>query len=237
MSAAARLVLVVGASGGCGASTLAAALALSWQRDGEGAWLVEADAGRGDVAAAWDLAGERTLADLHGVVDELGPGHVRAAAEEHPSGVRVLAAAADPSAAGWADPPAGERLARAVAEAAGPSGRCAIDGGPGAGSLARGVAQVATAVLVVCPPRLDSARRARSVASALAAPGTGLVVAAGGRAELGTRALARATGLEVRGTLPWSPGEAAELGCGRWPRRRRRSLRAEAERLAAECGP
>jgi hypothetical protein len=101
------------------------------------------------------------------------------------------------------------------------------------------VARLATAALVVCPPRLDSARRARAVASALATPagaGARLVVAAVGRAELGTRALARATGLPVCGALPWSPGEAAELGCGRWPRGRRRSLRAEVARLAAECG-
>ena len=234
-----QVVLVLGASGGCGASTLAGAIALAWQREHPGAWLVEADARRGDVAAAWDLPGGRTLADLGGVIDEIGARHVRAATEEHASGVSVLVAPAGPGGEAWADAPAGRRLGGALGDAAGPDGRCAIDGGTGMSELARGLAGAATSVLVVCAPRIASARRARSLASALAGAGgaTGLVVARGpGPAELGTRSIARATGLPVRGELPWSPAEAAELGAGRWPRGRRRSLRSEVARLAGECG-
>ena len=241
MSAAGtRVVLVLGASGGCGASTLAGALALAWQRERSGAWLVEADARRGDVAAAWDLPGDRTLADLGGVIEEIGAGHIRAATEAHASGVSVLVAPAAPGSEGWADAPAGRRLGGALGAAAGPDGRCAIDGGTGMSELARGLAGVATSALVVCAPRIASARRARSLATALGVPGraaTGIVVARGpGPAELGTRSIARATGLPVRGELPWSPAEAAEFGAGRWPRGRRGSLRSEVARLAGECG-
>lgn len=236
-----RLVLVLGASGGCGASTLAGALALAWQRERSGAWLAEIDTRRGDLAAAWDLPGHRTLADLAGVAAEIGPQHVRAAAESHPSGLAVLVAPSTPGGDAWADADAGERLTRALATAAGPDGRCVIDAGPGLSELAWGAARAASSVLVACAPRVAAARRARALVEALASeagpPACGLVVVAGpGRAEIGARSLERATGLVVRAELPWSPAEAAELGAGLWPRGRRRPLRTAAMGLAEACG-
>ena len=98
-----RALVVLGAAGGSGASLVAGALALHDARAGAPSWLVELDLDRGDRADAWDLAPDRTLADLAAVAEELDPGHLARAAHDHDSGVRLLLAPAAPGAAGeWA---------------------------------------------------------------------------------------------------------------------------------------
>ncbi|MGD9572621.1 MAG: hypothetical protein AB7V62_12080 [Thermoleophilia bacterium] len=233
-----RVILVVGAAGGSGASLLAGGVALALQRAGVASWLVEMASGRGDLADAWDLPGDRTVDDLLPVMGELAPHHLRAARREHPSGLGVLVASGVPGGAAW-DPAATEGLLTAAAGVAGEGGACVADAGTGLGAPARGVVAVAGRVLVVCPPRVAAARRARAIAAAIdgaGRPGTAsLVVAAGvGRAEIGMRALGRAAGVPVAAEIPWSPGEAAELGAGRWPRGRAgRGLRGAVEGLVA----
>ncbi len=83
-------LVVAGASGGCGASLVAGALALRWAAAGGRPWLVELDLERGDLAGAWGLPADRTIADLVPVAAELDGGHLRAAALPHPSGVSLL---------------------------------------------------------------------------------------------------------------------------------------------------
>ncbi len=233
-----RTVLVVAAAGGCGSSVLAGAIALARQRAGEATWLVEMESGRGDLADAWDLAGDRTLDDLRPVLPELAPHHLVAARREHPSGLSVLVAAREPGPACWDAEGAG-RIVEVVATTAGEGGAAVVDGGTGLGASARGAADAVERVLLVCPPRVAAARRALAIAEGLTrsagAAGCGLVVAAGpGRAEIGTRALSRAVGVRVEAEIPWSAGEAAELGAGRWPRGRAgRGLRGVVEGLVA----
>ena len=88
----ASVLLVAGADGGCGASLVAGALALAWARAGAPVWLLELDVDRADRADAWGLAGVRSLADLAGVAAELDARHIGHAAEEGPSGLRILGA-------------------------------------------------------------------------------------------------------------------------------------------------
>lgn len=227
----AAVVTVVGAAGGCGASTLAGALALHRARAGAAVWLVELDVDRGDRAEAWDLAPERTLADLAAVADELDAGHLARAAHEHDTGVRLLLAPGEPGTAGAWAPAATERLLSAARDAVAAGGWVVADAGTGLGPRAAAAADLADVTLVVCPPTIAGARRARRIAEA--APGRcALAVAGPAGQELGARALARAVGAPVAAELPWEPREASRLSVGRWPSGRRTCLAAAVGALA-----
>lgn len=233
-----RAIVVLGAAGGCGASLLAGALALAWQRERAGAWLVELDIGRGDLADAWDLRGDRTLADLEGVASELAPHHLRAASRSHTSGLTALVAPSLPRPPWPAIAAAG--LVAAVRDLAG-AGRCVVDGGCGPGPAALAATGRADGILVACPPRLAAARRAQRLLGALAGSGDdrrcALVLTHGPeRGEIGARALGRVVGAPVVGELPWAAREAARLSAGNWPRGRRARLASAVVSIARVVG-
>jgi pilus assembly protein CpaE len=226
-------LVVAGAAGGCGASLVAGALALCWAAAGARPWLIELDLERGDLAGAWDLPADRTIADLAPVAREIDAGHLRAAAFPHPSGVALLVAPGVPgSAAEWDDDGLGRLL-----DAASGEGQVVVDAGAGLGRGGLVAAGRSGGVLIVCPPTLAGARRARRLLDALTARGTGdraaIVVSAGpGRGEIGARALGKALAVNVVGELPWARREGQELGAGRWSSGRRRPLHRAVERLA-----
>ena len=226
-------LVVGGAAGGCGASLVAGALALCWAARGARPWLVELDLDRGDLAGAWGLPVDRTIADLAVVAGEIDAGHLRAAAFPHPSGVSLLPGPGIPGAeAGWDDAGAARLVDAAAAE-----GRAVVDAGAGLGRLGLAAAGRSASVLIVCPPTLAGARRARRLLDVLAARGasqrSAIVVSAGPeRGEIGARALGRALAANVVGELPWARAEAAELSAGRWAAGRRRPLHRALERLA-----
>ena len=214
-------LVVCGAVGGCGASLLAGALALRWAVAGARPWLVELDLERGDLAGSWGLPADRTIADLAAVASELDGGHLRAAALPHPSGVSLLPGPGAPGAAdGWDD--AG--LARLL-DVAAREGQVVVDAGSGLGRPGLIAAERAGGVLLVCPPTLAGARRARRILDALSGQG------AEGRAALG-----RALAVAVAGDLPWARREGAELSAGRWSPGRGRRLHDAVERLAEAIG-
>lgn len=235
----ATVTLVAGASGGCGASLFAGALALALARDGAATWLVELDLERGDRGEAWGMPRGRTLGDLAVVAQELEARHLRQAAHAGPGGLRVLNAPPHPGAADpWTAPTVG-RLVRAARVAAGAQGHVVVDAGTGLPAPVRAASQQADDVLIVCSPAVPSIRRARRLVEALASSGAkarcGLVVGCGpAPREIGARALARVAGVPVRGELPWVPAEAARLAAGQWPTGRRRRLAAAVATLAGE---
>lgn len=229
MSAAARVTVVAGVGGGAGASTLASALALAVA----GAWLIDLDHDRGDLAASWDLIGDRTTADLLPVADELAAAHLRNAGRPHRSGATLIAAPACAGAAAAWRPGTTAALVAAARDAAGPGAAVVVDAGTGVPPDGSG----GDALLLVCPPTLCGARRAAAALAALRERrddrGCGLVVGGRpGRAEVGARALARLVGAPVAGVLPWSPREAAALAGGRLPEGRRARLARAARDLA-----
>jgi hypothetical protein len=212
---------VCGACGGAGASVLASGLALAAATAAQAsAWLVDLDHDRGDLAASWEAVGRRTTADLLPVAGELTAAHARQAARRHASGVTLLAAPVVPgAAAGWGAS-AVRALVAAVSEASGQEGRVVVDAGAGLPVGCEGAQ-----ILLVCPPTLSGARRAAVLAGHLDGERCGLVVGArAARGEVGARALGRLVGAPVAGELPWSAGEAAALGSGRWPSGRRARL-------------
>jgi MinD-like ATPase involved in chromosome partitioning or flagellar assembly len=225
--------VVAGAAGGCGASLVAGALALCWAALGARPWLVELDLDRGDLAGAWGLPADRTIADLAVVAAEIDAGHLRAAAFPHRSGVSLLPGPGIPGAEATWDNAGAVRLVDAAAA----EGRTIVDAGAGLGRLGLAVAERSAGVLIVCPPTLAGARRARRLLDVLAVRGVGgraaIVVSEGPeRGEIGARALGRALAANVVGELPWARAEGAELSAGRWAAGRRRPLHRAVERLA-----
>lgn len=89
-----RIVAVAGAKGGCGATTVAAQLALAAARDGgrRGVCLVDLDLQAGDVAALFGVTAHHDLADLVDVAEELTGRSITGVLFPHASGVRILPA-------------------------------------------------------------------------------------------------------------------------------------------------
>lgn len=216
-------VIVVGACGGCGTSLAAGGIGLAWAQEGRTACLMELDLERGDLAGAWDVPPDRTLADLLPVVDELGARHLRRAAFPHPSGLWLLLG---PGRAGadalWA--PSARRLVGVAARLA----AVVADGGAGLAAPTLASLGAAGGLLVVAPASVAGARRARRLGEQLegldVGAERGLVVRRGPRDELSPRAVGRASGLELAAELPWSTREADQIGAGRWPSGRRLRL-------------
>lgn len=223
------IVIVLGAAGGCGASTLACGLALAWARAGRPPYLLELDLERGDLAGELGVVPERGLGDLVPVAGELAPDHLRQAAFPHASGMAVVLASGRPGAgAGWGGP-ALARLMRVAAE----QRPCVVDAGPTVPPPA--VLAEATTVLLVAPRTIGGARRARRLAGACAGTPTRLVAAPPRgvpEQELSPRGLGLAAGMEVCASLPCAERDAADLAGGRWPRRRRAPLGDAAAALA-----
>jgi pilus assembly protein CpaE len=225
MSGAGTMVLVLGATGGCGATTLACALALAWVRAGRSTLLLELDLDRGDLAGSLDVVPERTVADLLPVSAELTAEHLRRAAYPHRSGLSVLLG---PGRAGtelaWPD----SGLERLVGTA-GAQTLCVVDGGTGLGRASAAAARVARQVVIVAPGSVAGARRARRLAAVLGSGRAPRLVVAAPRGsadeELSPRALGLAAAIDLAGELPRSEREAAQLVGGRWPTRRGRLVR------------
>lgn len=233
MSGRGRCVLVVGASGGVGGTLLAGGLALSCAAAGRPPQLLELDLDGGDLAGAWGVPCDRTMADLVAVRGELGAAHVRHARHAHPSGVGLLLAPGRPgSIEGW-DSTAIESLITALVG----EGDTLIDGGSGLSVPARAAALHADTILLVAPPTLAGARRALRLCEALAEAGAEaprLVVNRGaGGAELGTAAVGVAIGMPVVAVLPYAVREADQIAAGRRPRARRGGLVEVLDALAA----
>src|SRR5262245_1715009 len=92
-----RVVCVVGARGGVGASTVATNLAVSVQqaRRGESVALIDLDCHGGDLGLFLDLPGDRGIKHLSKDVSRLDETIVRSAFQRHASGLHLLASGHD----------------------------------------------------------------------------------------------------------------------------------------------
>lgn len=226
-------VVCVSGRGGCGATLVAGALALLWARADRRTLLIDLDLARGDIAASWGVPAERSLADLTPVLGELTPAHVGRAAFPHGSGVSLLTAPATTPPGGEWTASAGERLMTIAGDG---WQRVAADLGSGDARVAAGAMAAAGRVVVVCPPTLTGARRARVVCDRLEALGAAeamriVVGPVSPASELSARAFGRACGLTVTAALPDAPEEARNLLAGRWSGGRRRRLAAAVAEL------
>ncbi len=88
-----RLIVLAGAKGGVGTTTLAIHLALLAARtEGGRVCLVDLDLQAGDVAAMFDLTSERGVVDLAEAAEDLSPRAIADACFVHPTGLRLLLA-------------------------------------------------------------------------------------------------------------------------------------------------
>lgn len=93
-----RIVAVVGARGGAGATFVATSLAAACASNGARTALVDLDTFYRDVTSALGIADggpARTSADLGPVLDEITTGHLDKVLHDHPRGFRALLASAD----------------------------------------------------------------------------------------------------------------------------------------------
>jgi Flp pilus assembly CpaE family ATPase len=230
----ARSVALLGACGGCGASVVAAGIALAWSRTSERVWLADLDIERGDLAGGWDLPTDRTIDDLARVAGELSPAHLDRAAARAACGVRLLPAPGRIGASGAWGPSGASALCAALAGA----GDVVMDAG--APVMASAAVAAAGSTLLVCPGTLSSVRRAARIVEALHRAGVGerlgVVVRRARPAEVSARAMRRALQVNVIAELPHSEAEARSIAAGSWPTRRRRPL-ADALARVAEVLP
>jgi Flp pilus assembly CpaE family ATPase len=228
MSAASRRIGVLGTVGGCGATTVACALALLWGRD-RATRLIDLDLAAGDIAARWGVRCGRTVADLLLIAGELAPDLVARA--EYPL-VERLALVGAPER--LPAPPPSDAAVRELVLAMGDGVHAVVDLGSRADHTALAALAATQRGLIVAPPTVRAVRRARTIADAVAPVPCDLVLCEGATtAELGPRTATRLSGLAVLIALPRSSRAAAAVEAGRRPGGRRRFARAIGELGAA----
>jgi hypothetical protein len=209
-------VVVAGAAGGCGATTLACAMALGHAQGADSPTVIGAGAVPGGPSDLWGLPAVRTLDDLLPLGDDLGPGHIAQVAHSHASGARVIVGPRSPGAAAAWQGDALQALVSGIAA----SGTWVADAGRAGTPLAAALATRAHLVVVVVPGRVGAVGHAVSLIESLS-PARVAVVASPLPAadELSARAMRRALGgLPVIG-MPVDRRGAADLIAARMPSR------------------
>jgi hypothetical protein len=210
-------VVVAGAAGGCGATTLACAIALGQAQGADGPVLVGAGALPGGPSDLWGVPAARTLDDLLPLGDEIGPGHIAQVMHSHASGARVIVGPRSPgSAAAWQ----GDALQALVGGIAA-SGAWVADVGGAGTPLAFALAACARLAVLVVPARVGAVGQAARLIEGLA-PARIAVVASPlpGAGDLSARAMRRALGDLPVIAMPPDRRGAADVMAGRMPSRR-----------------
>jgi len=230
---AGRIVVVIGATGGAGATTVACGMALALARTCSGTALLDLDFELGDTHEAWGVPRHRTLGDLVPVLGELGPTHLDLIGYAHDSGVDLLLSPASHGASNdWGRGDLAALLACACLK-----GPVVVDAGRAPVHHVSVVCELAHTLVVVAPATLRGARRAREVIDRCAADKVRVVLnqPVGLRAELSSRAFAAACGRPVDSQLQSSPREAERLRSGVGGRSRRGLLPRLAELVEADA--
>lgn len=214
-------ILVIGACGGCGTSTVASGMALAIAGHRGTANLVDLDLAWGDLHGSWGLRRDRTLQDLAAVRHELTPDQIGMVLAHHPSGVRLALSPGRPDAGHDWDADTVARLLGGLAN----GGPTIVDTGRADPDMVIGAGTAATRRLIVSPSSVRGARGAGQIMDALGRDVEVVVNEALHSADLGIRGFRRLLGCPVRAVLPRRPGEAEWLLAGRLPRGRRRPLR------------
>lgn len=221
-------IVVVGAAGGVGTSLVAGGLALGLADAGEPVRLLDL---AGDLAGAWRVPPDRTIDDLLPVIDELDPQHVEIVALRHRSNVKLILGPPN----GGPDSRWDRHAAIRLLDCAGDVDVLVVDAGTGVGVPAE-VACGRGRVVVVAAQTLAGARSARARIARVRSVGQAgepvIVANRGvGRDHITTRTFVRAVGHPVAVELGRVDRDADELGSGRWPAGRRRSLVSAMEAL------
>lgn len=232
-------IVVAGAAGGSGVSTVASGCALALAAAGVTVSLVDGDFDRGGLGTAWGIPEGRTLDDLVEVADDPRAEHLAMIGMSHESGVRVFVSPARLGAeAAWG----GGRLGRLIDRMC-EAGAVIVDAGALRGDVGGQLVARAGRLIVVTPATVTAATAVRRVAAAVSAARPTLVPELvvnrpHRQRALSTRGAARIAGQAVQANLPYAERDAADCGAGRPVTRRRSPFRDRLEALvhSAEAG-
>ncbi len=151
-----RVVTVLGAKGGVGATTVAIHLALAARALGEASvCLVEYDLQGGDLRAYLDLPYHRSVVDLAGVADELTSRHLQETLYTHSSGLQVLLSPQEGEQAELVSASAARNILTAIRTRV---DLTIVDAGAGLSEASAIAAEMADTALIVTTPDVVSLR-------------------------------------------------------------------------------
>lgn len=209
--------VVIGATGGCGATTVACALALMVAATDEAPLLVDADLHGGGPGALWSIDAARALDDLGDLGADVGADHVGHLVHRHACGVDVMAGCASAASSVVHDPAA----AAAVAAYAAARPSWVADAGRGDSGLAAALIARADRVVLVAPCTLPGVARAAVAARGIEAR-SAVALAAGWvpGERVPRRVLARSLGWPEVLAIGADARAAAHVAAARAPRGR-----------------
>ena len=217
-----RVVVVLGATGGAGATTVACGLALAIARRYSGSTLLDLDFEFGDTHERWDVPRDRTLDDLVPVLNELRSSHLDMVGYTHESGVDLCLS---PARHGASDDWGGADVT-ALLSCAAKRGPVVVDAGNAPLHHMAAACAVAQTLVVVAPATLRGARRTKELAARYPTKRQRVVVnqPVGTRPELSSRAFGAACGRPVDIVLPSTQRDADRLRSGNGHQSRRSLL-------------
>lgn len=210
-------VVVAGATGGCGVTTLACAMALRAVQDGAAPILVGAGADPGGPSDLWGVPTARTLDDLLPLGNDLGPAHVAHVIHAHVYGAGIIVGPRSPDAAvAWQGDPL-----RSLISGITDDRDWIADVGRAGTALADALAARADLTVIVVTARVDAVAHAARLIDRLGVSRVAAVMspipAAG---DLSARAMRRALGDIPVVDMPSDGRGAADVIAGRMPSRR-----------------
>ncbi|GAB3676897.1 AAA family ATPase [Angustibacter aerolatus] len=159
-SAAGLMVVLAGAKGGVGTTTLAVHLALHSAQDDptRRVCLVDLDVAKGDVPLYLDAQHRRSILDLAPVAQDLGPRAIADALYQHPSGLNVLLAPAEGE---FAERLTGDQVAAILTGLRQRHDVVIVDAGAVVNEASAAAVELADEVYVVTMPDVPSLRGVR----------------------------------------------------------------------------
>ncbi len=210
-------IVVIGATGGCGATTIACAIALLQASGGTTPLLVDADLHGGGPVSLWGVEATRRLDDLLRLGGDIGARHLEHLVHRHACGVDVMAGCASAASAAVGD----EHAASALAAHAAARECWVADAGRGDTPLGAALVGRADRVVLVTPRSLHGVLRASGVLECLGGrPATPVASALPAGNRLTARALARALACREVVVLGHDPRGAADVAAAHAPRGR-----------------
>ncbi len=164
-SAEARLghvIVVYSPKGGSGCTTIATNLAAGLMKEGTRVLLVDAKSQFGDVGVFLNLKSPTTLADLCSSVEDMDMELVENVLVTHDSGLRVLLAP-EPDPAAITSPLKGKDVAGVISKIADGYDFIVVDTGSTVDEVTAELFDIASRVLLVCPPTLSGVRNVRAL--------------------------------------------------------------------------
>jgi len=157
-----QIVVVYSPKGGAGCTTIATNLASGMMREGTRVLLVDADIQFGDVGVFLNLKAPTTLADLCESVEDLDMELVENVLVTHGSGLRVLLAP-EPDPGNLTSPLNGEDVGRVIEKISSAYDFVIVDTSSRIDALTASLFDIASKILVVCPPTLSGVRNVRAL--------------------------------------------------------------------------